>query len=125
MSDPTISRRKALALAAGAAGAMATGAKLPRHSERIVRRSPSEGGSLKQSVCRWCCGDIALDDLCVAGKDMGRAWPGRCLVHPEGWPGEGWHGDGAPGSKGLRHIRSGAFAMFARTFKPNRKCSGT
>lgn len=65
MSDPTISRRKALALAAGAAGAVATGAKLPTMSQEKPK------ASLKQSVCRWCFGGIALDDLCVAGKDMG------------------------------------------------------
>ncbi|MBL8064427.1 MAG: twin-arginine translocation signal domain-containing protein [Chthonomonadaceae bacterium] len=65
MSDTTISRRKALALAAGAAGAVATGAKLPKMSQEKPK------ASLKQSVCRWCFGGIALDDLCVAGKDMG------------------------------------------------------
>lgn len=65
MSDTPISRRKALALAAGAAGAVATGAKLPTMTSQRPK------ASLKQSVCRWCFGGIALDELCVASKDMG------------------------------------------------------
>lgn len=28
-------------------------------------------GNIHQSVCRWCYGKIKLDDLCVAGKEMG------------------------------------------------------
>ncbi len=28
-------------------------------------------GNIHQSVCRWCYGKIKLDDLCVAGKNMG------------------------------------------------------
>lgn len=65
MSDATISRRQALTLAAGVAGAMATGAKLPDMSEPWPKRS------LKQSVCRWCFGGIELDALCVAAKGIG------------------------------------------------------
>jgi len=65
MSDETISRRAALALAASAAGAHAIGAKLPA----ISMARPK--GSLKQSVCRWCFSGIELDNLCVAAKEMG------------------------------------------------------
>lgn len=65
MSHEKISRRTALALAAGATGALASGAKLPA----ISMAGPK--GSLKQSVCRWCFGGIELDNLCVAAKEMG------------------------------------------------------
>ncbi|HSY19690.1 MAG TPA: TIM barrel protein [Candidatus Acidoferrales bacterium] len=28
-------------------------------------------GNINHSVCRWCYGKIKLDDLCIAGKEMG------------------------------------------------------
>src|SRR5947209_15629480 len=41
-------------------------------------------GRLKQSVARWCYKDIALDDLCRAGADMGLS--GIDLIGHEDWP---------------------------------------
>jgi len=29
------------------------------------------GGRINHSVCKWCYGDIPLEELCVAGKNMG------------------------------------------------------
>ena len=37
-------------------------------------------GNIHHSVCRWCYGKIKLDDLCVAGKEMGLA--GIDLLNP-------------------------------------------
>ncbi len=29
------------------------------------------GTRIRHSVCKWCYGDISLEDLCIAGKEMG------------------------------------------------------
>ena len=34
-------------------------------------KPPPPGSRINHSVCKWCYGDIPLDDLCVAGKEMG------------------------------------------------------
>ncbi|WP_430438138.1 hydroxypyruvate isomerase family protein [Pontibacter chitinilyticus] len=41
-------------------------------------------GNIKQAVCRWCFGDIPLDKLCAAAKEMGLK--GIDLVGPQDWP---------------------------------------
>src|SRR5947209_9977311 len=68
-----MNRRNALK-AAGAAllgsGAIAAGA--------------APKGRLKQSVARWCYKDIALDQLCRAGAEMGLS--GVDLIPHEDWP---------------------------------------
>ena len=46
----------------------------PLLTETAHAESTSPGrlaGNIHQSVCRWCYGKIKLDDLCVAGKNMG------------------------------------------------------
>ena len=40
-------------------------------------------GNIKHSVCRWCFGDMPLDQLCVAVKEMGLV--GIDLVGPKDW----------------------------------------
>lgn len=60
-----ISRRAALK-AGIAAGAVAT---LPRISP--ADEVPMKTGRIKQSVCRWCYKDIALDDLCAFAARIG------------------------------------------------------
>src|SRR5438105_10588112 len=67
-----ISRRSALGrLAAGAAAASAAA----RLTERIAAAETAAGEKLKgrinHSVCKWCYPKVSLEDLCVAGKDMG------------------------------------------------------
>ncbi len=41
-------------------------------------------GNINHSVCRWCYGDIALDDLCKAVKEIG--FSAIDLVGPKDWP---------------------------------------
>jgi hydroxypyruvate isomerase len=36
-------------------------------------RKVGAGGKINHSACKWCYKDIALDDLCVAGKEFGLA----------------------------------------------------
>ena len=63
-----VSRREAIAATVGAVGAAAL--KVPMPS--AVGHRPS-AGRLKQSVARWCYGNIPLPDLCVAAKRIGLA----------------------------------------------------
>src|SRR5437879_591398 len=46
-------------------------------------RPPAPAGRLKQSVCRWAFGGIALPDLCKAGAAMGLA--AIDLLQPADW----------------------------------------
>jgi len=41
-------------------------------------------GNIKHSVCRWCFGDIAFEELCRAAKEMGIS--SIELAGPEEWP---------------------------------------
>jgi hydroxypyruvate isomerase len=41
-------------------------------------------GNINHSVCRWCYGDIPLDELCVAVKKIG--FSAIDLVGPKDWP---------------------------------------
>ena len=41
-------------------------------------------GNINHSVCRWCYGDIPLEDLCVAVKKIG--FGAIDLVGPKDWP---------------------------------------
>ena len=41
-------------------------------------------GNINHSACRWCYGDIPLDQLCAAAKDIGLK--GIDLVGPKDWP---------------------------------------
>jgi hydroxypyruvate isomerase len=63
-----ITRRTALRSLAGVA-ALAT---LPRSTAATAVAQPGPaGGSIRQSVCKWCFKDIALDPFCAAAKEMG------------------------------------------------------
>ena len=48
------------------------------------RKKLKSDGAIHHSVCRWCYGDIPLDDLCVAVKKIGFA--AIDLVGPADWP---------------------------------------
>ena len=41
-------------------------------------------GNINHAVCRWCYGDISVDALCAAAKDIGIK--GIDLVGPADWP---------------------------------------
>ncbi|MBI3881165.1 MAG: TIM barrel protein [Verrucomicrobia bacterium] len=65
-----MSRRTALRRTAATAVAFAAASSL--HT-RLSAADAASGlkGHVHHSVCKWCYKDIALDDLCVAGKAMG------------------------------------------------------
>src|SRR5436190_13003323 len=70
--NPRITRRSALRRVAGSAAVLATAASL---RTRLGAAEAAGGGSLKghvnHSVCKWCYPKVSLEDLCVAGKEMG------------------------------------------------------
>jgi hydroxypyruvate isomerase len=41
-------------------------------------------GNINHAVCRWCYGDISVEQLCIAAKDIGIK--GIDLVGPADWP---------------------------------------
>ena len=83
-----ISRRNAIGtIGVGIAGAVVTArdvfASPPPHGQRQSSR-------LKQSVSRWCYGQIPLDDLCEAAKSIG--YRSIELLDEKDWPVPGRHG---------------------------------
>jgi hydroxypyruvate isomerase len=68
----TLSRRSALRKITGGTAALATAAGLPgRLAGAEPGAAPGLKGRINQSFCRWCYGQITLDDLCAAAKAMG------------------------------------------------------
>lgn len=65
------------AVAAGTAFSAFTPAEKKENTNMTLK------GNIKHSVCRWCFGSIALDDLAVAVKEMGLV--GIDLVGPKDW----------------------------------------
>jgi hydroxypyruvate isomerase len=73
MNDNKLSRRtfirsSSLIAAGTVAGALARAGQAAAADdvEQIVKN-----GRINQSVCKWCYGNISLDDLCAVGKKMG------------------------------------------------------
>lgn len=91
MNHP-ISRRAALQrLTTGAALAAAV-TSIPTSLLAAPATSPGRKGRIKQSVCKWCYSKVSLDDLCVAGKEMGLS--SIELLAPEDFPTLKKHGLG-------------------------------
>ena len=67
MSTP-ISRRTALTAMAGAVGSLAA-ARLPESA--MQPQQPQLKGRIKQSACRWCYGNMPLDELCKIAQSVG------------------------------------------------------
>src|SRR6266513_1415779 len=67
-----ITRRSALAKIAGSTAVVTAAASL---AQRLTAADAATGASLKgrvnHSVCKWCYPKVSLEDLCVAGKEMG------------------------------------------------------
>jgi hydroxypyruvate isomerase len=63
-----LTRRSALGLMAGVAGAAITGSA--GAAEPLVQEAKVKG-KLKQSVCKWCYPKMTLDELCQHAKGMG------------------------------------------------------
>jgi hydroxypyruvate isomerase len=74
-TNPALSRRDLLAAASVAAGAAAF-SKVGFADDAKTNPASAQGadvrsGRLKQSVCKWCFKDMSVDELAVAGKEMG------------------------------------------------------
>ncbi|HAV63418.1 MAG TPA: hydroxypyruvate isomerase [Verrucomicrobiales bacterium] len=67
---PQLSRRSALKTMAGTAAVAAVAASL---EQRLVAEDRAAGrrGNVNHSVCKWCYPKVSLEDLCVAGKEIG------------------------------------------------------
>ena len=52
-------------------------------TEKGPKNTPLKG-NINHSVCRWCYGDVPLEDLCVAVKKIG--FSAIDLVGPADWP---------------------------------------
>src|SRR5262245_52002627 len=69
---PLISRRSALRRVAGSAAAVTVAAQLSqRLSAAEAAVGPALRGRVNHSVCKWCYPKVNLEDLCLAGKQMG------------------------------------------------------
>jgi hydroxypyruvate isomerase len=70
--NQNMSRRSALRKVTGGTVALAAAAQL---SDRLRAAESAADGKLKysvnHSVCKWCYGDIPLDEFCQAGKKIG------------------------------------------------------
>ncbi len=64
-TQKTWTRRETLLTAAGTAGALLLGESAP------AQEAAPKKSRLNQSVCKWCYGSMALDDLCKSAKPMG------------------------------------------------------
>jgi hydroxypyruvate isomerase len=62
-----------------AAGWVSNLEKAQKLWEKVDRK-----GQVNHSVCKWCYGDISLDEFCHAAKEIGLK--SVELVGPEGWP---------------------------------------
>ncbi|MES2266265.1 MAG: TIM barrel protein [Bacteroidota bacterium] len=78
-------RRSAIkSLLAGSAAIGASGMLSSFTSEQKEAMADKLKGNINHAVCRWCYGDISVEQLCVAAKDIGIK--GIDLVGPEDWP---------------------------------------
>ncbi|RME96581.1 MAG: hydroxypyruvate isomerase [Verrucomicrobia bacterium] len=71
MQTRSISRRTALNRLAGASAAAAAAAALDRQLAAAEAAAPALKGRIRHSVCKWCYGDIPLDDFCREVKAIG------------------------------------------------------
>src|SRR3954447_9516916 len=79
------SRRTAIKnMLAGSAALAAGDTLLSSFSKKTTVKKLKLKGNINHSVCRWIYNDIALDQFCAAGKEMGLK--GIDLVGPKEWP---------------------------------------
>lgn len=78
-------RRKFFAAAVGAGVAVSqVRAMVPGELQSGRVSGDGKAGRLKQSICRWCFGGVALDTLCVMAKEIG--YESVELLNPDEWP---------------------------------------
>jgi hydroxypyruvate isomerase len=81
----TQSRRSALQKMIAGAAAFSINPSLPFAKDMTTPDYKINGlkGNIRQSVCQWCFGSMALEDLCVAAKSLGLV--AIDLIGPAGW----------------------------------------
>ncbi len=70
MNSP-LTRRSALKTLAGTAAITAVAANLNHRLSAADRAAGPVKGNINHSVCKWCYPDISLEDLSVAGREIG------------------------------------------------------
>lgn len=83
-SNNEFSRRSALKGLAGGAAFLTTAMMPGGAVEAFELEDMKLKGNINHSVCKWCYGDIPLEDLCKAAKAMGIQ--SVELMGPEEWP---------------------------------------
>ena len=70
-----LNRRRFISSLSGAAVTAATvaslGQRLGAEDRAIAEAVSATGRKVNHSVCKWCYGQIPLEDLCIAGKEFG------------------------------------------------------
>ncbi len=85
-----LSRRAAISLAVGAAGTLMANEAGAEQANPVAQPAGTAAepvkplkGHIHQSVCQWCYGRMALDELCRQAKQMGLV--GIDLLHENEW----------------------------------------
>jgi hydroxypyruvate isomerase len=73
MSHPSSLDRRTLIKAAGAGALTALGGAKASHAaeEVVAKPAAASNGRIKQSVCRWCYGDVPLERLAAEARRIG------------------------------------------------------
>ncbi|MES3017389.1 MAG: TIM barrel protein [Bacteroidota bacterium] len=77
-------RRRALKNIIAGTAALSTGAMLSSFSKMTEKQSGLLKGNINHSVCRWCFNQLSVEELAIAGKEMGLK--AIDLVGPKDWP---------------------------------------
>ncbi|MBI2284015.1 MAG: TIM barrel protein [Bacteroidetes bacterium] len=80
---PYSNRRKAIKNILAGSAALAAGAAAVPAFAAGEKKTAMLKGNIQHSVCRWCFGNISLDELCVAANRIGLK--GIDLVGPKDW----------------------------------------
>ena len=69
---PLLTRRSALGRMAGSAAILTAAASLGKRLEAADAAAGVQlKGRINHSVCKWCYDKVSLENLCIAGKEMG------------------------------------------------------
>jgi hydroxypyruvate isomerase len=83
----SVNRRNLLKQVLTGSAALAAGVVIPKNVMASMPASNNEGalkGNINHSVCKWCYGDVSLEDLCKTVKEIG--FNAIDLLKPNEWP---------------------------------------
>jgi len=83
----SVNRRNLLKQVLTGSAALAAGVVIPKNVMASMPASNTEGalkGNINHSVCKWCYGDVSLEDLCKTVKEIG--FNAIDLLKPNEWP---------------------------------------